>query len=123
MKAIKAPSQAVLKILGAAVMILNKTRKQPKWNECQEAILNPRKFIENLRSIQNKIDEGEDFSKVLDHTAKLLEEPDMNARSARAASVALEHLLAWIIKIEDYGKAKQAELFGDNIEQKNLGVI
>ena len=47
----------------------------------------------------------------------------MNARSAKNASVATEHLLAWIIKIVDYGKAKQAELYGDNIEQQNLGKI
>ena len=108
LKAIKNPSPQVLKLMGASVIFVLGARKLPKWNEIQQAILNPKKFLDKLAKVKQSMDNGQDFSAQLKCARNTLREPDITLKKARDASMTLVHILEWLNKIVEYGEGKRA---------------
>ena len=63
-------------------MFLLKGKKLPKWSEVQQAIENPKKFLQKLGKVKSNIDDGEDFSAQLRCARNILREPEITKKKA-----------------------------------------
>ena len=51
------------------------------WKKAQGAMANPKEFIDKVRQIKQRMDQGEDFSGGLKHASKVVDDPQITKES------------------------------------------
>ena len=74
LKALKNPPRGVDQVLDGVMILLG---EKQGWAAAKAVMADVRNFVQRLRSLKNKIDRGEDFSKGIKYNENMLQEPEM----------------------------------------------
>ena len=105
MKSFTSPPLLVKDVASAVVsMLLNEPTTE--WRDCQKAMNNPMAYVQALQGVPERMDQGEDFSKVLKKVSKLTSDPNVTPDEALKVSATLGIMVAWLRDIVQYGNAR-----------------
>ena len=74
LKALANPPRGVDQVLDGVMILLG---EKQGWAAAKAVMADVRNFVQRLRSLKNKIDRGEDFSKGIKYNENMLQEPEM----------------------------------------------
>ena len=109
----------MVKIVASAVASVLLNEPTTEWRDCQKAMNNPSYYVQALQGVPDRMDQGEDFSKVLKQVSELVKNPDVTPESAKKNSATLGIMVEWLRDIVQYGSARQPRVVNSGSAKKS----